>query len=106
MGSTSGKYPFTFLTVYFSDKKRGLLCFTTFTPPENEFGNQLYSRFLIDFSTFSLVQARTGSYESKNVSGRFPDVIPNLLHLSIVVYNKNIIGKKNDENLQHLKHRQ
>ena len=47
-----------------------------FTPPENEFGNQLFfdSRFLVDFSTFSLVQARSGSYESKKVSGRFPDV--------------------------------
>src|SRR5712675_1019089 len=36
----------------------------------------LDSRFLINFSTFSLVQACTSSYKSKKVSGRFPDVIP------------------------------
>ena len=30
-------------------------------------------RFLIDSSTFSFVPARTSSYESKKVSGRFPD---------------------------------
>ena len=33
----------------------------------------LDSRFLVDFSTFSLVQVRTSLYESKKVSGRFPD---------------------------------
>jgi len=45
-------------------KKRVFLCFT---PPENEFGNQLFldSRFLVDFSTFF---TRTSSYESKKVS--------------------------------------
>jgi len=47
-----------------------------FTPPENAFGNQLFldSRLLVDLSTFSLVRARTSSYECKKVSGRFPDV--------------------------------
>jgi len=50
-----------FFTCLLFEKKRDLLCFT----PENEFGNQLFldSRFLVDFSTVSLVQ----------VSGRFPD---------------------------------
>ena len=41
-------------------EKDGFLCFT---PPENEFGNQLFDLF-----------ARASSYESKKVSGRFPDV--------------------------------
>jgi len=44
-----------------------------FTPPENEFGNRLFlnSRFLVDLFDFL---ARTGSYESKKVSGGVPDV--------------------------------
>jgi len=52
---TSGKYP---VTSFWKKKRRVFLCFT---PPENEFGNQLFldSRFLVDFSAFSLVQART-----------------------------------------------
>ena len=68
------------ISIYFCNcllfgSKRVFLCFT---PPENEFGDQLFldSRCLVDFSTFSLVQARTSSYEyyeSKKVSGRFPD---------------------------------
>jgi len=47
-----------YLSTFRKKKKRVFLCFT---PPENEFGNQLFldSSFLVDFSTFSLVQART-----------------------------------------------
>jgi len=60
--ATSGKYPFTFLL----KKKRAFLCFT---PPENEFGNQLFFSILGSSSTFRLFR----SYESKKVSGRFPD---------------------------------
>ena len=49
-----------------------------FTPPEHALGNQLVldSRFLFDFSTFSLVRARTSSYKFKQVSSRFPDGHP------------------------------
>src|SRR5712671_6195991 len=67
--TASGKYPFTFLLVYLSKKRGFLLCFT---PPENEFGNSLF-RILCSSSTFRLFN----SYESKKVSGKFPDEIGN-----------------------------
>jgi len=46
-------YFFTCLVYFLKKKKMFVLWFT----PENEFGNQLFldSRFLVDFSTFSLV---------------------------------------------------
>jgi len=49
---SSGKYPFTFLLFYFLKKKRRV--FLCFTPPENEYGNQVFSdsMFLVDFLTF------------------------------------------------------
>ena len=61
-------YLFTCL-LFKNQKKRGFFCASLL----NEFGNQpfLDSRFLVDFSTFSFF-ARTSSYESKKVSGRFP----------------------------------
>ncbi|KAH9956519.1 hypothetical protein BC827DRAFT_752312 [Russula dissimulans] len=44
-------------------------------PPNGKYPLFLSSRFLIDCSTFRLVQTRTSSYESKKVNGRLPDVL-------------------------------
>src|SRR5712671_2615742 len=46
-----------------------IFVFLCCTPPESEFGNQLFLD-LDSSSTFRLFH----SYESKNISGRFPDV--------------------------------
>ena len=45
-----------FFTCLLFEKKKKMFVLW-FIPPENEFGNQLFldSRFLVDFSTFSLV---------------------------------------------------
>ena len=64
----SGKYPFTYLLVYFSKKIEGFLCFT---PPENAFWESTFFSIVGSLSTFQLFH----SYESKKVSGRFPDVL-------------------------------
>ena len=49
-------------------KKEGFVCFT---PSEKEFGNQLF--WILGYSSSFRVFTRTGSYESKKVSDRFPD---------------------------------
>src|SRR5712671_570397 len=59
-------------------KKRVFLCFT---PPENEFGNQLFW-ILGSSSTFRLFH----SYESKKVSGRFPNVRSARASIPVVGY--------------------
>ncbi|KAH9956618.1 hypothetical protein BC827DRAFT_746480 [Russula dissimulans] len=73
--TASRKYPSNFNFLNFLEKKKRVsLCFF---PPENEFVNELFlrSRFLFSFSKFRLVGTRTSSYESKKVSGRFPDAV-------------------------------
>jgi len=65
--NASGKYPFTFLLVYFSEKKRGLFCASLLL--KMNFGINFFW-ILGSSSTFRLFH----SYESKKVSGRFPDV--------------------------------
>jgi hypothetical protein len=60
-GLTSGRYPLAFELLNFSEKKRVSFCLI---PPENKFVNELFLRSRFLFS---------GPYESKKVSGRFPD---------------------------------
>jgi len=61
------------ISIYFRKTKRGVFCASLLLKMNLGINFFVDSRFLVDFSTFSLVQARTSLYESKKVSGRFPD---------------------------------
>jgi len=64
----SGKYPFSFLLVYFSKKKR-VLCASLLL--KSNLGINFF--WILGYSSTFRLFTRTGSYESKKVSDRFPD---------------------------------